>query len=301
MARGWLWAGAALAAIILLVAFSSRETVAVRVPPLGDLAICIPPSPGCRQVLISLHSWSGDYRQADPLRAVIVGKGWGYIRPNLWGANDHPLACLSPEAVRALDACFEYAKTQWGVAPENIVLVGHSGGAHAALGYWHLGAHRPAAVVAWNPITSLDEWYRFVSTRPDYRKYAVSLEQVLGFRGVLNPEAARARSPLHMPVRSGDWSPLYVFAGLHDGWSGSVPVWHSLAYFNKFAQPGQSISPEKLHALVNREGLVPCGMTVEGRVIYHQASAGPLQLTVFEGGHEVLLETYVQTILSHGK
>ena len=43
-------------------------------------------------LLVSLHSWSSDYRQKDPLIWQLLPKDWNYIHPDFRGPNVRP--CL---------------------------------------------------------------------------------------------------------------------------------------------------------------------------------------------------------------
>jgi hypothetical protein len=286
--RAIVWSGLAAVVVAMAVVLSSPSETGVRLGTAGDMAVVVPPRSGVRKALISLHTWGGDYRQHDPIRLAAERAGWGYIRPNLWGPNKTPKACLSGDVIASLDDCFRHISQNWNIPSESVVLLGSSGGGHAALGYWHRGAFRPARVVVWNPIVCLEKWHEFTSGRDEYRKYARDIEKVADTPLGFSLEVCRQRSPLYYEPRGEPWSEIWISAGINDGWAGSVPVWHSLAYFNRNARAGEGLSDAESARLAGRVGLSAISKTIEGRSIFLRVRSGHLTLTVFEGAHEVL-------------
>lgn len=291
------------AAILLLVVGSAACAVlswlsggvtTVRIGGTENLSRVYPPaSKAASGVIISLHTWSGDFTQEDPMLAEAQSRGWGYIRPNLGGPNRLPASCLAPSVIDGLDAVVDFCRDEWGVAPEKIHLVGHSGGGFTALGYWHLGRRTIASVQAWNPISDLASWHVFCSGRPGLRKYAGDIESAIGGKLDARLAEARSRSPLHMPVPAGrKMPPLRIFAGIRDGHEGSVPVSQSTDYFNRLASHGLAtpipdnvlvaIHSGRIQLLSNLAQPVDNGM-------FRFGNRG-VALYVFDGAHEMLVD-----------
>ena len=85
-------------------------------------------------------------------------------------------------------------------------------------------------------------------------------------------------------------------AGIHDGHLGSVPISHVLHAYNALARandhPEATLTEEQI-AVMTRERRVPEDLAGEnegvpyrkGRVLFRR-QAGPVRITLFEGGHE---------------
>jgi hypothetical protein len=256
-----------------------------------NLCRVYPPGSGAPpRVLISLHTWNGDYLQEDPMLGEAMRRGWGYIRPDLGGPNNRPESCLAPEVIDRLDEVVDFCGAAWGVPPERVHLVGHSGGGFTALGYWHLGRRRLGSIQAWNPIADLFAWHEFCRVRPHLVKYSEGIESAIGGPPLARADEARRRSPVYMAIPPASRPvPLRIYAGISDGWKGSVPVSQSTRYVNRLAEHGligriSSELAELLHggdmsALAGHPLLVANGMLVHGNP--------SLRLHVFDGGHEM--------------
>jgi len=81
-----------------------------------------------KPLIISLHSWSGDYKKVDPIHNAIVKEDWNYIHPDFRGPNNNPDACLSGLALCDIDDAISYAKKNGNVDPEKVIIFGGSGG-----------------------------------------------------------------------------------------------------------------------------------------------------------------------------
>ncbi len=46
-----------------------------------------------RPLIVSLHTWSGDHRQEDPIAASIPERDYHYLHPDFRGPNTSPRAC----------------------------------------------------------------------------------------------------------------------------------------------------------------------------------------------------------------
>ncbi len=245
-----------------------------------------------RPLLVSLHSWSATYRQSDPWAVVAESLGWHYIRPDFRGANDHPQACLSPQVLADIDDAIAYALRRAMVDRAQVHIVGVSGGGYAALGVYLRTRHPLRSVQAWVPITSLPDWYNETSMAG--LGYARDILRCTGSKGSLSQAQAVQRSPLSWVAPARPETRLNILLGIHDGHEGAVPISHGLKFFNALAEasglPQQQVPPPVMQALIGRYPIVlkQAQGDLGGRRVLYERQAGPLQLTVFDGGHEML-------------
>ncbi len=248
-------------------------------------------------LIVSLHTWSGDYRQRDPLAAQCVALNWSYVRPDFRGPNCTPQACGSPQVISDIDDAIAYALEQAPVAPSEIHVIGASGGGHAALVMYLSSRHPVTSFSAWVPITDLVDWYHESVGRR--RKYAWDiLAATSGGKDHLDEAQARRRSPLHMPFLSNlpGKRRLYLRAGIHDGHTGSVPITHSLRFYNRAvrengADEADLVSVDDMFTLAIARtfpGAEP-DRYLGGRTVHYSRSFKNVNLTIFEGGHEMLI------------
>lgn len=155
-------------------------------------------------LIVSLHTWSGNYAQSDPLAEKISSLGWNYIRPNLRGPNNTREACLSELVTLDFDQAIDFAIENGNVDMQRIYVVGASGGGYAALGAYLQSQHPISHYFVWVPITDLEAWY-FQSEAMGTR-YANDILNCTESDDELNSVDARSRSPIHMPVDD-EWSP----------------------------------------------------------------------------------------------
>ena len=248
-------------------------------------------APTPRPLLVVLHSWSGSYTSADPLMAGAVAAGGNYIHPDFRGPNRHPDACLSAKALADIDDAIQYAIDRGRVDMDNIFVVGASGGGYATLGLYLKTRHPVRLFMAWVPISDLTSWYWQSKNRDN--KYADDILLCVSRTGLYDEEEARARSPLYWEIPERAGARLEIFAGINDGYTGSVPVSHSILFFNKladhFGRPEARVSDTELVKLLSR-GIetVPNPQRMEGRAIVYSRDIPEASLTVFEGGHEIL-------------
>ena len=250
-------------------------------------------------LLVSLHTWSGDYQQQDPLLAFALRHDWNYIHPDFRGPNVRPEACGSDQVIADLEAAIRFAIAEGRVDAGNIHVIGASGGGYATLLLYQRGTIPVKSFSAWVPISDLERWYW--ATRSRELKYADHILAATGSAGdKLNIAEARRRSPLHLPVptelrRS---SQLRLYAGIHDGYTGSVPVDQSVRFFNHVvaAMGGgeKDQVPDRLLAELLAQRTLATQREVGGslladRVVHLQEAFGPVQLTVFEGRHEMVV------------
>jgi dienelactone hydrolase len=252
-------------------------------------------------LLVALHSWSGDYTQKESAEYLkrCSERGWAVIHPDFRGPNRTPLACGSEAAVSDILDAVAFARSHSTIDPRRIYLAGSSGGGYMALLMAHRAPKLWTAVSAWVPISDLATWYE--ETKARGLRYPADMDSVFG--GPPGKDAARdaeysRRSPL-FHLRAARSLPLDINAGIHDGYTGSVPVSHSLHGFNELAVangfPARIIGPEDIGAIVktrrvpDRLGPPPADPSYAKRVLFRR-EAGPARVTLFDGGHEMLMD-----------
>jgi len=258
-------------------------------PPEADLKSGKP-----QPLLVALHTWSTTYGLCTKYLPDCQERKWVMVAPNFRGGNSRPTACASELAIQDVLDAVEYAKKHARVDESRIYLTGASGGGHMAL---MMAAKAPgvwAAVSAWVPISDLTEWHR--QTVGKKGKYDQMMEKCCGGPPGPQTEAEyRARSPIfHLPNAKG--LPLDINTGIHDGHTGSVPVSQSLRAFNVLAAANglaeKQIAEADIEAAVTKEK-IPDALAkerendVERKMpVLFRRIAGPVRITVFEGGHQ---------------
>lgn len=245
-----------------------------------------------RPLLVSLHTWSGTYEQADPLALKAQENNWNYIHPDFRGPNWTKDACLSEKVVADIDDAISFAAREGDVDENNIFVVGVSGGGYTALGVSQRTRHRIKAVLVWVPISDLNSWYKQSRQRED--TYADSIIKCTSSGTVLDEAEAAKRSPINWISSRPSEAVVEIYAGINDGYSGAVPITHALLFFNKIAsmqgKKGDSISDSQMMQLLSKEIDVPKGaIQGDGRIIFSKSS-GKTAINIFEGGHEMLTD-----------
>lgn len=246
-------------------------------------------------LVVVLHTWSGDYRQqSNSLADQVTARDWHYIHPGFRGPNRHPEACCSDLVIADIDAAIDYAIAQGSVDPERIYVTGASGGGYATLCYFMKGVHTAASYAAWVPISDLEAWHAETAARG--LRYAEEVRQCTGSGSTLDVAEARRRSPLHMatPTDRLRETRLRLFAGIRDGYDGSVPITHSLLFYNKVltdlgvSAPASIISDDDIRRLLTLT--VPQGVQgqIGGRAVLYDRRHETLRVTIFDGDHEML-------------
>ena len=89
--------------------------------------------------------------------------------------------------------------------------------------------------MSWVPITELQDWYIESKIRGNY-SFAEDIYQCTNSsQSVLNFEEVKKRSPIYFDLNSNTFpnSKLYIYAGIHDGFTGPVPITHSINIYNE--------------------------------------------------------------------
>lgn len=253
-----------------------------------------------RPLIISLHTWSGGYDQKDTVAWMAVEKNINYIHPDFRGPNRRPEACGSALAIQDIEDAITYAIENGNVDTSEIHVMGVSGGGYATL-LTYMKTHHPVKTFsAWVPISNLVDWYyESVGRKQKYARdiaLAVNPDRVEEDNYTLDSLEARKRSPIFMetPVDRRQHSKLYIYTGIHDGYTGSVPITQSLRFFNKvvrdFDPNAGLISAETMLQLVERQNrqLMHPSEADHGLIHFEQQFEDKVKVTVFEGGHERL-------------
>ncbi|MCE5272184.1 prolyl oligopeptidase family serine peptidase [bacterium] len=263
-----------------------------------------PEGAGPHPLLVALHTWSGDYRQAESINywEGCRERGWVFIHPNFRGPNVQPEACGSEAVVQDVLDAVEYAKANTQVDSRRIYLVGCSGGGYLTLLMAGRSRSTWTAASAWVPISELAAWQAQCSAPGNPNQgYAGNLVAVCGgapgSSAAVDSQYAR-RSALTWLAQAAAL-PLDINAGIHDGHSGSVPVSHSLRAFNLLARvngaPEKYLTDSQIDSVVANQSLPPeltgqaepDSLYAEKTVLFRR-SAGPARVTLFEGGHEIV-------------
>lgn len=266
-------------------------------------------SSGLRPLIVSLHTWSGGYDQKDPMAADVVGADFNYIHPHFRGFNNRPEALASPLVISDIADAIDYAVANGRVDRDEIHIVGVSGGGLAAIAAY-MDMDRPVkSFNAWVPISDIEAWYwESLGRRYNYAAHIVS---AIGCDGRIDRAEARRRSPLYkkFPAELRKNSHLRIYAGIHDGHIGCVPVSHSVNFYNrivgeqkygtdaldrilKYAETDPAlVSKDRLLQLLEKrlcpENLAGDAMLL-GRHVHLSRRYGLISLVIFEGEHEQL-------------
>ena len=247
-------------------------------------------------LLVHLHSWSAHYDSSDGLAVATEqarARGWVFIAPEFRGPNNNPDAAASKLAIQDVLDAVEFAAKRAKVDRRRIYLLGGSGGGHMALVMAAVAPRQWAAVSAWVPISDLAAWHSF--SKQKGARYAEMMESVCGGTPQQKPECYQQRSSLPRLVQAKGLR-ISIETGIHDGHTGSVPVSQSLEAFNALAHAnghsGKALAARDIASITETE-TIPSHLakeveSEEGRkcAILFRRTAGPVRVTIFEGGHE---------------
>ena len=253
-------------------------------------------------LLISLHTWSGDYNQKDTLATMAIDENWNYIHPDFRGPNWTQKACCSSYVLDDIDQAIDFALENGNVDTSRIYVNGVSGGGYAALAVYMRSRHTLKSISAWVPISDLSAWYDQSVERGN--KYADHIKKCTGSSiEELNRHEARERSPMFWETPKRNTS-LQIYTGVHDGVQGSVPITQSIRFYNKLVRDKKVDDPEKLvpsdevdFLLRNRIPVADFGKIGE-RTICLEKKIDNISLIIFDGGHEMLPEVAFETLFA---
>ena len=259
-----------------------------------------------KPLVVQLHSWSN---AADSLKTAFLApeaknQDWNYIFPNFRGVNNHAKACCSEFVITDVDEAIDWALKNMNVDLEQIYVAGVSGGGYATLAMYMKSRHNIRGFSAWASISDLSTWYHESVERKN--KYAAEIIKCTGAGEKFDERKARDRSPLHWktPVKKRRSSTLQIYAGVHDGYTGSVPISQSIDFYNKLLvdaneQDSKKFISEqdksiliKTQSFPNKKKYQPLG----DRAILYQKNSKTISLTIFEGTHEMLNKVVLNLI-----
>jgi len=237
-------------------------------------------------IVVSLHTWDGDYTQFDSISILSIKKDINYIHPNFRGSNKNSTACCSAEVISDIDDAIEHLLLENDADASNIYVIGVSGGGYATLCSYFKSKYTAKKYSAWASISDLEEWYH------------QSQERNNGFDqdilACIDLKDFKSRSPINWTIPKSKLvnSKLVIYAGIHDGFKGSVPITHSIRIYNKIAQAIESnefVTPKEENLLLHRKGNLGEFGHISGRKVHLFKSNESSCLTIFEGGHEMPL------------
>ena len=253
-----------------------------------------------RPLLVALHTWSYDHSSAfEHYADYCIKHEWNMIFPEFRGPNWTPEGCGSDLVVSDLEDAVAYMKKVTNVDPNRIYLVGGSGGGHCSL---LMAGRRPdlwTAVSSWCPISDIAAWHQECASRP-CEVYSEHIEKACGGNPAEDPVVAmeaKKRSPLTWLPNAVGTTLVDISTGIHDGHTGSVPVSQAINAFNVLADEKDRISQEDIDYIVANEkipeSLIDPEMEADpafgSNVIYFRRQSGSARLTLFEGGHTLLI------------
>jgi pimeloyl-ACP methyl ester carboxylesterase len=253
-------------------------------------------------LLVALHTWSGDYQQTSsiPYFKYCKKNGWIFIHPHCRGPNNNPDATGSNKVIQDILDAVAYAKNETRVNNQRIYLIGCSGGGYTAL---MAAAKRPdlwAGVSVWASISDLRNWYFESFAKGNLTLVKSLIDSCGGTPGQSEKvgEEYRKRSPINFLDRAAKLN-IDINIGIHDGHNGSVPINHSLEAFNRLCDANHleqyKLSEKEIEYFVKNQKIpehlrnerVNDPFYKEKKVIFRRI-AGPVRLTIFDGGHEIV-------------
>jgi predicted peptidase len=248
-------------------------------------------------LIVQLHSWSYPVDSLKTMEVDIEARSnnYNYLFPNFRGVNNHIKACCSNYVISDIDEAIDWAIKNMNVDRNQIYIVGVSGGGYATLAMYMKSRHNIKAFSAWVPISDLGNWYQESVERKN--KYAAEIIKCTAETEFFDSSKARERSPLlwKTPVKKRNNSTIQIFAGIHDGYTGPVPISHSVNFYNKLLSDyGISdsllyVSKKDLDFMLNEQTYnAPFNLKIGDRTVCYQKKTKNIMLTIFEGGHEML-------------
>ena len=256
---------------------------------------------GKMPLLVSIHQWSADYTNfRNSMAEQAKAENWNYIFPDVRGANNHPKACGSDYVIADIDQTIEWAVKHLSVDTSRIYIVGASGGGYHALCHFMKSRYPVKAYSVWVPITDLNSWYHESLSRKN--KYAQDIEKcICNDCPEFRKEMAEARSPLYWqtPKDKLTSTTIHIYAGIHDGYTGAVPITHSIRFYNKVINDigiednGHISRDETEWMLTTRKAPYFSRHKIGERDVLYSKNTGNISLTLFEGGHEILADEVI--------
>jgi len=249
-----------------------------------------------KALIVSLHTWGGDYSQEDKLALICKQNDLNYIHPNFRGTNNTKNSCCSEQVLSDIDDAISFAISNFNVDTSKIYVVGESGGGYATISIFMKSKHKIKKYSAWVPITDLIAWHNEGKIRKS--PFVNDILNCTSSTHELNIKNAKQKSPIYWdtPIEKLNDAEVSIYAGIFDGIQGSVPITHSINIYNKILKDlsvqdrvNYVTASEKLKLLEFRKPLGNFG-NIGGRKVYLKKEFKNLSLVLFEGGHEILTE-----------
>lgn len=251
-------------------------------------------------LVVELHSWSNSSSsQMELLADQSKAKGWNYILPNFRGVNNHIKACCSEYVISDIDEAIDWAIKNMKIDKKRIYIIGNSGGGYATMAMYMKSRHAVNTFSAWSSISDLRKWYEESVERKN--KYGPEILLCTDSGDKINNQKAWDRSPLfwNTPIKLRKKSKIQIYAGVHDGHTGSVPISHSIDFYNKLlfdygvTSEANFVSKADAETLLTTQKFVRSGIIykIDDREIIYRKTNKNINLTIFEGGHEILRNT----------
>lgn len=259
-------------------------------------------------LLVSLHHWNGTYKTIDSMAYLAAEANINYLRPNARGENNHPDACCSDLVMEDITEAIEFAVNNGNVDQNEIYLVGVSGGGYTALCYYLKTDYNIKKVSVWASITDLNAWYRESKIRK-----AHFVEDLLNCVGATQDSQnltvlLEKRSPLYWGMDTSNLkdTELSIYAGVYDGITGSVPFSHSINFYNKLSEHMGAVedsifvtNDERLYLYEGQWTNKNPFKTIQDRKVFLHKEYRTVELTLFEGGHEILYDHAFNELLTN--
>ena len=139
-------------------------------------------------LIVSLHTWSGDFTQLDSISWEIKDRDWNYIHPNFRGPNFTEDACGSDLVIADIEDAIHYAIKETGANPKEVHIIGVSGGGHAAMMCYMKLKYPVKSFSSWVGVSNLKDWYFENLGRGQH--YATDILRVTGDSINLNEKEA---------------------------------------------------------------------------------------------------------------
>jgi hypothetical protein len=246
-------------------------------------------------LIVSLHTWSGNYTQIDTISILSKNKNWNYIHPDFRGNNVRKEACCSEYVISDIDDAIDFAIKNSNVDPGKIYVLGASGGGMATLFTFMKSKHKIRKFSAWVPVTDVEAFYKQGLIR--HNKYPTEALSCAGSENnSINTAEAEKRSPLFCktPVEKLNYSSLEIYSGIYDGIQGSVPVSHAVNMYNKILKdmnvkdPHSYVNDYEKSMLYNQLKPGEDTGSIGNRSVFLRKKYKNVQLIIFEGNHEML-------------
>lgn len=243
-------------------------------------------------LIVSLHTWSGDYAQNDLINNFSVERGYNYIHPNFRGKNNSKDACCSELVISDIDAAISFAIENANVDKSKIYVIGLSGGGYATIAMFMKSKHQIKKFSSWVPLVDLTQWYS--QTKARMMRYSDDILLCTESKNrVLNKRIAREKSPIYWktPVKKLENTSLEIYTGIFDK---IIPITHSINFYNKLVKDLKIKDSTKFISQAEKNSLLdyvkPLGEfdSIGGRQVMLTKETNNIKIKMFQGGHEML-------------